>query len=146
MRFLTMDFVEGRSLLEILEKEGPLPLERAAEIVRQVAEALGAAHEKGIVHRDLKPGNILIDAAGTAFITDFGVALSLQGRGVTRAGDRRHAGLPVAEQVSGEPVDVAPTSMPWELFSTRCFRASCRSPAGRSPRCSRNGWRDVRAI
>jgi eukaryotic-like serine/threonine-protein kinase len=106
LRFLTMDYVEGRSLREILEKEGPLPLERASAIVRQVAEALGAAHEKGIVHRDLKPGNILIDSAGTAFITDFGVALSLQGQGLTRPG--AIIGTPdylSPEQVSGDPVD-----------------------------------------
>jgi tetratricopeptide (TPR) repeat protein/predicted Ser/Thr protein kinase len=105
-RFLTMDYVEGRSLREILENDGPLPLDRAVSIVRQVAEGLAAAHEKGIVHRDLKPGNILIDAAGTAFITDFGVARSLEKSGITRAG--AIVGTPdylSPEQVSGDPVD-----------------------------------------
>src|SRR5215831_12444106 len=68
MRFLTMDYVEGRSLSEILERDGTMPLDRACSIVRQVAEGLQAAHEKGIVHRDLKPGNILIDSAGHAVI------------------------------------------------------------------------------
>ena len=59
LRFLTMRYVEGRSLLEVLDKDGPLPVERAVRIVRQVAEALQQAHDAGIVHRDLKPGNIL---------------------------------------------------------------------------------------
>jgi tetratricopeptide (TPR) repeat protein/TolB-like protein len=106
MRFLTMDFVEGRSLKEILERDGPLPLEKALSILRQVAEGLGAAHEKGIVHRDLKPGNILIDPEGRAFITDFGVARSLGREGLTRAG--AIVGTPdylAPEQVSGDPVD-----------------------------------------
>ena len=106
IRFLTMDYVEGRSLREILEREGPMPLERAAAVIRQVAEGLEAAHEKGIVHRDLKPGNILIDAGGTAFITDFGVARSLDRGGVTRAG--AIVGTPdylAPEQVEGVAVD-----------------------------------------
>jgi len=106
MRFLTMDYVAGRSVREILEREGPMPLERAAGILRQVAEGLGAAHEKGIVHRDLKPGNILIDADEHAFITDFGIARSLGREGMTRAG--AIVGTPdylSPEQVSGDPVD-----------------------------------------
>jgi eukaryotic-like serine/threonine-protein kinase len=106
IRFLTMDYVEGRSLREILENDGPFPLDRAVSIVRQVAEGLAAAHEKGIVHRDLKPGNILIDADGNAFITDFGVARSLEKSGITRAG--AIVGTPdylSPEQVSGDPVD-----------------------------------------
>src|SRR5262249_22806204 len=106
MRFLTMDYVEGRSLSEILERDGTMPLDRACSIVRQVAEGLHAAHEKGIVHRDLKPGNILTDSAGHAVITDFGVARSLDRDGLTRAG--AIVGTPdylSPEQVAGDPVD-----------------------------------------
>jgi len=86
LRFLTMHLVEGRSLLEVLEKEGPLPVERALPIFRQVAEAVQQAHDVGIIHRDLKPGNVLLANDDTAFITDFGVARSLDRDGMTRAG------------------------------------------------------------
>lgn len=106
LRFLTMEFVEGRSLREILEREVPLPLDRAIAIVRQLAAALAEAHEADIVHRDLKPGNILIDASGNAFITDFGVARSLVSDGLTRAG--AIVGTPdylSPEQIAGDPVD-----------------------------------------
>src|SRR6266508_4031981 len=86
LRFLTMRYVEGRSLREILERDGRLEVERAVRIVRQVAEGLAQAHEAGVVHRDLKPANLLIDAQGDAFITDFGVARSVTQAGVTREG------------------------------------------------------------
>ena len=58
-RFLVMELVEGGSLADRL-REGPLPLERAFDIARQVAEALEAAHDKGVIHRDLKPANIMV--------------------------------------------------------------------------------------
>ncbi|MGH9346714.1 MAG: serine/threonine-protein kinase, partial [Vicinamibacterales bacterium] len=86
VRFLTMDFVEGRSLLEILQVEGTLPAERAVQIACQLGEALQRAHDAGIIHRDLKPGNVLVADDGTACITDFGVARSLSGERLTRAG------------------------------------------------------------
>ncbi len=84
--FITMDFVAGRSLGELLIDDGRLDPERAADIVRQVASGLAAAHDAGVVHRDLKPANVLLDDSGRAAITDFGVARSLGGGGPTLPG------------------------------------------------------------
>src|SRR5262249_11692086 len=106
LRFLTMRFVEGRSLLEVLDNEAPLPPDRALRIVRQLAEALAHAHDVGVIHRDLKPGNVLLEADDTAYITDFGVARFLGRDGLTRSGTV--VGTPdylSPEQVAGETVD-----------------------------------------
>jgi eukaryotic-like serine/threonine-protein kinase len=84
--FLTMRLVQGRALLEALEKGGPLPLDRALHVFRQVAEALQHSHEAGVLHRDLKPGNILLGPDDTAYITDFGLARWLCRDGLTRPG------------------------------------------------------------
>ncbi|HEX9943594.1 MAG TPA: serine/threonine-protein kinase, partial [Thermoanaerobaculia bacterium] len=84
--FLSMDFVPGRPLSELLAEEGRLDPERAVGIARQIASALAAAHEAGVVHRDLKPCNVLVDDSGRAAITDFGVARSLGGAGLTVPG------------------------------------------------------------
>ena len=72
-RALVMELVEGPTLADRIA-QGPIPLEEALPIARQMAEALEAAHEKGIVHRDLKPANIKLTAEGKVKVLDFGLA------------------------------------------------------------------------
>ncbi len=76
-------FVAGESLRERLGRHGPLQLEDAIQIAREVADALGAAHLLGIVHRDIKPENILLQG-GHALVADFGIALAVQQAGGSR--------------------------------------------------------------
>ncbi len=94
IKYLTMPFVEGETLAQLLRKAGTLPLARTLQIAHQIAQGLAAAHEKGVVHRDLKPENIMIEApspvasaaqglaatgrdGGDALIMDFGIARSM---------------------------------------------------------------------
>src|SRR4051794_37118465 len=74
--YVTMRYVEGVDLARLIATEGPLPLDRAAELVAQVAGALDAAHARGVLHRDVKPANVLIEGRGEseqALLTDFGL-------------------------------------------------------------------------
>ncbi|HET7928008.1 MAG TPA: BTAD domain-containing putative transcriptional regulator, partial [Actinomycetota bacterium] len=72
--YLIMRFLRGGNLEDLL-RDGPLELERAAQILDQVGAGLAAAHHQGVVHRDVKPGNVLLDEAGNAYLSDFGIAL-----------------------------------------------------------------------
>src|SRR5213594_2905308 len=75
--FLVMEYLDGRTLKEIIRSEGAMPLERVVEIIRQVAGALDAAHGQGVVHRDLKSDNIMLSqttGADWAKVLDFGIA------------------------------------------------------------------------
>ena len=74
--FYTMDYVHGTLLSRLLE-DGPLPCERAVNVLIGVARAVAAAHKLGVVHRDLKPGNVIIDAASMPRVLDFGLAKRL---------------------------------------------------------------------
>jgi Tol biopolymer transport system component len=82
VRALAMELVEGDDLAAILAR-GPLPLDDALRIARQIAEALEAAHERGIVHRDLKPQNVKVRTDGTVKVLDFGLAKAMDVGGVS---------------------------------------------------------------
>ena len=84
--FITMGYVSGEDLKSLIHRIGQLPLGKAISIAKQVCDGLAEAHGLGVVHRDLKPGNIMVDKDGNAHIMDFGIARSLQAKGITGAG------------------------------------------------------------
>ncbi len=103
--YIAMEFVEGRTLKDIIRERGPAPPEAAADITLQILRAARFAHQHGVVHRDIKPHNVLIDTEGRVRVTDFGIA---------RAGvsDMTETGSVMGtaqylspEQAQGKPVD-----------------------------------------
>jgi serine/threonine-protein kinase len=74
IHFLSMEFVQGKSLLELVQEKGPIPVADAVEYIRQSAEGLDHAHKAGLVHRDIKPGNLLLTPGGVIKILDLGLA------------------------------------------------------------------------
>ncbi len=86
IRFITMEFLQGRSLDGLLKERGKLLPSEAVEIIRQVCSGLEAAHAEGVVHRDLKPSNIMRDAQGRVAVMDFGLARSVVTNGMTQTG------------------------------------------------------------
>jgi serine/threonine protein kinase/Flp pilus assembly protein TadD len=104
--FITMEFVEGQDLKKLIRQSGQLAIGTTINIAKQVCDGLVEAHSSGIVHRDLKPSNIMIDVDGNARIMDFGIARSIEGKGITGAGVM--IGTPEymsPEQVEGKEVD-----------------------------------------
>ena len=81
-----MEYVEGRSLRDLIRTEGPLEPGQAADIAAEIASALAFAHRSGVVHRDVKPGNVLLTQAGTVKVTDFGIARAGASDGLTQTG------------------------------------------------------------
>lgn len=75
--YIVMEYVEGRTLRDILNHEAPLPPERALDIIEPVLGALAAAHEAGLVHRDVKPENVLLSERGQIKVVDFGLAKAI---------------------------------------------------------------------
>ncbi|MCA1643109.1 MAG: serine/threonine protein kinase [Acidobacteria bacterium] len=127
--FLSMEYIRGEELASTLRRFGRLPADKAAEIARQVCAGLAAAHKTGILHRDLKPANVMIDDAGNALITDFGLAALAE----EIRGNDAYSGTPAymsPEQLSG--AELTPRSdiyslgvVLYELFTgKRAFEAA----------------------
>src|ERR1700760_1314719 len=75
--YIVMEYVEGRTLRDILKVEGRLPVRRAMEIAADVCGALDFSHRNGLIHRDIKPANVMITQAGAVKVMDFGIARTL---------------------------------------------------------------------
>jgi len=86
VRFITMEYVEGEDLRNLLRRHGKLSPAEAAEIIQQICHALEAAHAEGVIHRDLKPQNVMQDVHGRIVVMDFGLARSLENPGMTQTG------------------------------------------------------------
>jgi serine/threonine-protein kinase len=77
-KFISMEYIDGKTLKDLLLSRGPLTLDLAIHIYKQVLEGVGAAHEEGIVHRDIKPQNIMVSRDFATYVLDFGIARSLE--------------------------------------------------------------------
>ena len=115
VKFITMAFVEGCDLAGLIEKEGALPIDRAMKFTRQLCLAMEAAHEAGVVHRDLKPQNILIDRDDNTYISDFGLAKSLETQATQMTRTGQILGTP--RYMSPEQVEALDTDHRSDLYS-----------------------------
>jgi serine/threonine protein kinase len=126
-RWLVMEYVEGSTLAQLVRERGAFTPDEAAPLIRQVADALVAAHAAGIVHRDVKPSNILVDRGWQAKLTDFGIARVAADPALTQTGFLTGSPAYLAPEVAsggrgGEAVDV------WSLGATLFHVLAGRPP------------------
>ena len=124
--FIVMELIDAPTLADLVRSDGPLPVERVAEIGAQVASALEAAHQAGIVHRDVKPGNVMVPGTARSKLADFGIA-SLQGdpqltsTGLVIGSPAYMAPEQARARQSGPPADL------WALGATHVLRGGGRA-------------------
>ena len=111
--YISMEYVEGENLRNMIRMSGQLGIGTAASIAKQVCDGLVEAHKLGVIHRDLKPSNIMIDREGNVRIMDFGIARSLKEKGITGAGIM--IGTP--EYMSPEQVEGKETDQRSDIYS-----------------------------
>src|SRR5439155_817073 len=103
--YIAMEYLEGRSLKELILSRGPAPVSVAVDYARQILSALRFAHRNGIVHRDIKPHNCLVDAEGHVKVTDFGIARAGASQMTEEGSIIGTAQYLSPEQARGTPVD-----------------------------------------
>jgi serine/threonine-protein kinase len=106
--YIVMEYVEGRTLRDVMQREGRLTVERSLEIVADVCEALEYSHRSGIIHRDIKPGNVMLTRDGVVKVMDFGIARAVTASSATMTQTAAVIGTAQylsPEQARGESVD-----------------------------------------
>ncbi|MFL6003915.1 MAG: serine/threonine-protein kinase [Nocardioides sp.] len=130
--WLVMEYVEGRTLAQIIAEDGPVLPEQAALIGAQVADGLAAAHERGTVHRDIKPSNILLGVDGRAKISDFGISRTVGEDTLTQTGMLSGTPSYLSPEIArGE--DPSPASDVWALGATLFAAVEGRPPYASQP-------------
>src|SRR5919201_1694419 len=110
--YIAMEYLDGRSLKELITSRGPAPIHVAVDYARQVLAALRLAHRQGLVHRDIKPHNVLVDAEGRVKVTDFGIARAGPSQ-MTEEGSI----IGTAQYLSPEQAQGAPVTPSSDLYS-----------------------------
>lgn len=113
--YIVLEFIEGQTLKEILDKNGPMPPRIAVALAVQVLDALGAAHAAGIIHRDVKPQNVIVMHSGKVKLMDFGIAREVDASTVTFAGSTV---LGSVHYLSPEQAKGVPATEGSDLYST----------------------------
>lgn len=119
MPYIVMEYVEGKTLREIIHKGERFPLQRAVEIVEGILTALQYSHKNGIVHRDIKPGNIMITDSGDIKVMDFGIARALADSGATLTSTWNIVGT--AQYLSPEQATGGQADARSDLYSVGCL-------------------------
>jgi HAMP domain-containing protein/predicted Ser/Thr protein kinase/type II secretory pathway pseudopilin PulG len=120
--FITMEYVEGTTLKELVRRRGRLPISATLTVAKQLCRALEVAHEQGVIHRDIKPQNMVVEPSGVLKVMDFGIArLAKRQAGVTQQG--MVVGTPeymAPEQLMGQDIDVRA-----DIYAAGCVIYEC---------------------
>jgi eukaryotic-like serine/threonine-protein kinase len=130
--WLVMEYVDGRTLAQIIAEDGPVTPERAAEIGAQVADGLAAAHERGTIHRDIKPSNILVGPDGRAKISDFGISRTVGEATLTQTGMLSGTPSYLSPEIA-RGQDPSPASDVWALGASLFAAVEGRPPYASQP-------------